>query len=263
METTGTTSCGNPKKTALEGFQLLGKSRTSYSQRDALWCHQGASETSSECMDTDSRMIKRRRLDVMCRFRSQIKSTIQLDYNIFVRQEDQVEEVIYEEIDESRAALCCRRNEVMSCASEKCLAPSTLPDSGVSSAAVSVASELDRGFFVPQHAKNNDLTWNPFMSTINRTVAISSPLLGIVSDSDCSFAKVANGGSDYIHEMSNSNEMSERLDNKAFLSDTAILNDERISSTRVCDMCTKHTWGHFLPKFHCYAFISLIFQDYL
>lgn len=233
METTN--SCVNPKKPAPEGFlQLLGKSRTRFSQRDAVWCHQGASETSSECMDTDSRMIKRRRLDVMCRFRSQIKSTIELDYNIFVRQEDQIEEVIYEQIDESRTPLCCRRDEVMSCASEKCLAPSTLPDSGVSSAAASVASELDRGFFVPQHAKNNDLTWNPFMSTINRTVAISSPLRGIVSDSDCSFTKVANSDCDCIQDVSNSNEMSDRLDNKAFLYDTAILNDERISSTQVC-----------------------------
>src|SRR6218665_1457131 len=42
--------------------------------------------------------------------------------------------------------------------SEKCLAPSSLPDSDVSSIAVSVPSELDRGFLVRRHVLNNDLS---------------------------------------------------------------------------------------------------------
>ncbi len=42
--------------------------------------------------------------------------------------------------------------------SEKCLAPSSLPDSDVSSIAVSVPSELDRGFLVRRHVLNNELS---------------------------------------------------------------------------------------------------------
>ena len=92
------------------------------------------------------------------------------------------------------------------------------------------------------------------MSAISRTLAVFSPLRGIVSDSDCSFAGVANG--DCV--TSNSNEMSDRLDNKAFLSDTATLIDERISSTQVCE------WNELvvLCEFHCCAFICSIFLDY-
>src|SRR6218665_278942 len=42
--------------------------------------------------------------------------------------------------------------------SEKCLAPSSLPHSDVSSIAVSVPSELDRGFLVRRHVLNNELS---------------------------------------------------------------------------------------------------------
>ena len=218
---------------------------TSDSYRDSKRPAQlfGIRHTSSEYPDANNRMIKRKRVKLMRTLLSQVKSTV----------EYQVEEATYEEIDESlpmAPPLWCQRDDIMSSASEKCLALPSLPAPGVSSTAVSVPSELDGGVLVPRHALNNDVR----RSDISRMMQVFLCLGGTVSDSDCSFAGAANGDS----VTSNSNEMSDRSNNEASLPDTATLSDKRLSSTQVCE------WNELvvLCEFHCYAFICSIFLDY-
>ena len=94
-------------------------------------------------------------------FHSKGKSTVELDYNIFVRQEYQVEEAIYAEIDESLPVappLCSQRDDIMSSASEKCLAPSSVPASGVPSTAVpDTAIPIDERISSTQVCEWNEL----------------------------------------------------------------------------------------------------------
>jgi len=113
------------------------------------------------------------------------------------RQEYQVEEAIYEEIDEClpmAPPLCSQRDDIMS------------PASGVSSTAVSVPSELDRGFLVPRHASNN-----------GDCVTSNSNEISDGIDNEAFLSDTAT----LSCVTSNSNEMSDGVDNEAFLSDTA------------------------------------------
>jgi len=163
-------------------------------------------------------------------FRSQVESTVELDYDIFVRQECQVEEAIYEEIDEClpmAPPLCSQRDDIFVRQKyqvkeaiyeeiDECLpmAPPLCsqrddimsPASGVSSTAVSVPSELDRGYLVPRHASNN-----------GDCVTSNSNEMSDGIDNEAFLSDTA----PLICVTSNSNEMSGGIDNEAFLSDTA------------------------------------------